>query len=688
MAGRDATAAVRAGRYELLHRLVNSAYGERWLGCVVDGADAGRAVWVRRYQKAELGDELTDDVMSSALESMGIRGPRLLATLDMVDDPDAIAVAAEFVEGVSLGELLSAARRDKHPIPLDVAARIGVDTARCLEALREAGSDESIGGAVPDALFVTHFGETMALDAGLRAALPAFRDAAETAAYACPEQLAPTPHSDVRSDVFFVAVLVWEMLAGRSLFNPGGHTGKAKGRATASAVRYGAISKLSKLARPGFEPIPAALDDFIAKALTRDAKPRPQTLGEFCDGLEQAISPASSEKVGLLVERIAKSGLRELRDRVSSMTEAQTDGEGAAPDSKRPTHRPKAPTEPPPAILPTPPKPSVASPNADGAARDSMPSLTDEVEIIETPASSIPPAEPGGPPRPPRPPRPKTARPPAPSAVAARVSSVGSGGEPKVTPPVESDAPSRLGPSQESEATPAAVVADEEVAEAVVAATPDSPPAAKPDVDEPDPERTSAAPAELESDNLVPDVSAPSFPAIPAPPADLLEAVGEDPAQPVNTEPASQAAEVAPALTDDTPAPDLGVPNGEQDGAADARRTKMRKIVGAILGGSAALLLLALIIRGCSGNDESPHATIDRAARPRTSAAPHAQSASGPQPAAVTAPVASAPAPKNSAESAPAPSAAPPTETPSTPQTPKRVIRPPRKKKRFMPGGL
>src|SRR5262249_8735754 len=135
----------------------------------------------------------------------------------------------------------------------------------------------------PSNLFVTGEGVVKLLDFGVSKVLT---EASRTSVgmrkgklpYMAPEQLRSEP-VDVRADIFSLAVVAWEALAGRALFD------RASDYATMMAVAETAVPAL-----PDDDPAFDALDAVLRRALAHDRTQRHGSARELARDLRQAIA--------------------------------------------------------------------------------------------------------------------------------------------------------------------------------------------------------------------------------------------------------------------------------------------------------------------------------------------------------------------------------------------------------------
>ncbi len=132
----------------------------------------------------------------------------------------------------------------------------------------------------PSNILLTYYGQVKIVDFGIaKAASNSFHTQAGImkgkAAYFAPEQISHGP-LDRRVDVYSMGIVLWELLAGRSLFQRETHA------ATMGAAAVGEVPDIADL-RPDIDD---KLRKVVLTALERNPEDRYQTAGEFHEALE------------------------------------------------------------------------------------------------------------------------------------------------------------------------------------------------------------------------------------------------------------------------------------------------------------------------------------------------------------------------------------------------------------------
>jgi serine/threonine-protein kinase len=241
--------------------------------------------------------------------------PNVVQVMDFGRIQDTYFLAMEFVDGLTLAQLLSRGDRRGISLPEHVAAAIATDL---LEGLHHAhcvarGGDGSPLRIVhrdlcPQNILLSRNGEVKITDFGVARALKDAecsdtRQVVGHIAYLAPEQARAMP-LDSRVDLWALGVILWEMLTGRRLFRRGSDT------ATVLAILNDPIPSV-RAARP---ELSARWDALIGRALEREPHRRFQAAREMAEVLE-AIPihrpEGSVRELAVLVDRLCGDGGRD-----------------------------------------------------------------------------------------------------------------------------------------------------------------------------------------------------------------------------------------------------------------------------------------------------------------------------------------------------------------------------------------
>ncbi|HEY6558201.1 MAG TPA: serine/threonine-protein kinase [Polyangiaceae bacterium] len=292
-------------RYEAVMLLGAGGMGRVYLAVWRGAAGFARLVAVKQaHTHAVNGPELRRSFVREARLAAAIRHANVVAVLDVEEQDSDVTLVLEYVEGVSLAELVVHAGR----LSPALAGRIVLDVARGLHAAHETrdvqGRPLSIvhRDVSPHNVLVGRDGVARITDFGVAQVA---RDAwAEQGgrmqvrgklAYMAPEYL-ERGACDHRADIFSLGVVAWEAFVGERLF---------RGERDTETIRRVLLTNTARASERA-RHLPRALDEILARALARDPRDRFQTCRDFAEALETVLREqklhASPEQVSMLVE--------------------------------------------------------------------------------------------------------------------------------------------------------------------------------------------------------------------------------------------------------------------------------------------------------------------------------------------------------------------------------------------------
>lgn len=279
-------------RFTLVGKLGAGHRGEVWLAT---DATTGRRVALKKFRDSgREAPELRRRIMHEYLVHTRI-GPHrnIVAVYERLESPTDVAFAMEYVEGLTLAELMKRCARERVTIGPREAVLLA---AQILDALARIHSIQIIHRDVkPDNIMVAHVpGE------GLTAKLLDFGIARDhrhptadpthaaglrlgTPTYMSPEQLEPMKFGDVTaaSDLYAMGVVLHELLAGKPPFEGD----------TAEITFAHARTPPPRLARPDLGEDGKALADLVASLLAKSPRDRPKDARVVRDQLRK-MAPA------------------------------------------------------------------------------------------------------------------------------------------------------------------------------------------------------------------------------------------------------------------------------------------------------------------------------------------------------------------------------------------------------------
>jgi serine/threonine-protein kinase len=325
----------KLGRYEVLARLASGGmagvYVARAIG--VAGFERLFAIKVLHPHLAH-EEEFISMFLDEARLAARIRHPNVVPTLDISDTPDAgFYLVMEYIEGDHLGALLQKAWKLGKRLPFPVTLRIVVDALEGLAAAHNL-TDESGRNLhlvhrdiSPHNVMVSSDGVARITDFGVAKAEVRLSTTREgqfkgKLAYMAPEH-ASNGDADQRSDLFSMAIILWESLAGRRLFRAENHA------ATLNKICLEPVPLLSSV-DAGLTPF----DALMMKALARDPNDRFQSAEEFAEAIEETATTlggiAKAREVAGLVREYAAEKLSRDTELIRSAIAQLTASGGAS----------------------------------------------------------------------------------------------------------------------------------------------------------------------------------------------------------------------------------------------------------------------------------------------------------------------------------------------------------------------
>ncbi|MDQ6758964.1 MAG: protein kinase [Acidobacteriota bacterium] len=267
------------GRYKLVRELGRGGMGVVYLGWDPQ-LEREVALKLLPYQ-AEPGSDTERRFLREAKMASGIAHPNVISIYEVGESEQGHYVAMEYVPGETLRHKLSAG-----PLPLPECIRIGREIADAVQAAQLRGIVHR--DIKPENVMVSASGHIKVLDFGLarHQAVDAEVDpnadvstetqitqgnhVLGTTPYMSPEQLSGRP-VDIRSDIFSLGVVLYEMLAGRRPFSS---------PSTPELISQIFHAQPDALARFNYH-VPPELDHIVRKCLEKEPGRRYQTAQEL-----------------------------------------------------------------------------------------------------------------------------------------------------------------------------------------------------------------------------------------------------------------------------------------------------------------------------------------------------------------------------------------------------------------------
>lgn len=277
------------GKYRMLDQVGVGGMGvvHRALYCPEGGFERQVAVKLIHQHLAQ-DEQLVDRFREEASMSALLAHPNLVGALDFGQVGDTYFFAMEYVDGPTFEEIRKHYQQLGERMPGKLVAHLGIEICQGLNyAHREARDADGQPLRVlhrdlsPMNLMLDRSGRVKLLDFGVARALKEAQSLHTVHLVGKPSYFAPEQLQDhvvdERSDLWSVAVVLWELLCGERLFR------RREEHATMLAVVESAVP-MPSLAR---NDLPAAWDRFFERALEREPGARFQSAFQMGEALRE-----------------------------------------------------------------------------------------------------------------------------------------------------------------------------------------------------------------------------------------------------------------------------------------------------------------------------------------------------------------------------------------------------------------
>lgn len=340
-----------AGRYALFDRIASGGMASVHLGRQMGDAGFARTVAIKRMRHALVDDpRLIAMFVDEARLAGRVQHPNVVTTIDVVHDHGELFLVMEYVHGVSLKSLTNTEGKIVSPPP-EISAAVAYGALRGLHAAHEAKGEGGVPLGIvhrdvsPQNILVSGDGTTRVVDFGVAKAAGRIQKTATGQLKGKPRYMAPEQITDKRdipvdrrTDIFGMATVLWELLAGKRLFDD----------VDDLEVLRKIMSMPITSPREHNEAVPSALALAVLKGLDRDPTARFDTARDFARAIEAAMPRGivSQDTVGEWVGSIAGERLAEVERRILEIEHAAPSDEwkgrdvAGARDAARPESAP------------------------------------------------------------------------------------------------------------------------------------------------------------------------------------------------------------------------------------------------------------------------------------------------------------------------------------------------------------
>ncbi len=315
------------GKYEILGHIARGGMAELQLARATGIEGFEKLLVIKRIlPHLAANREFVTMFLDEARIAATLHHPNIVQVYDIGSLDGDYFFTMEYLHGEDVRHIFKAARAADREIPLEHALSIILGVCAALHHAHGAvGVDGAHGGIIhrdvsPQNVFVTFEGGVKLVDFGIAKAARRLTETREgtlkgKVQYMSPEQCLQAP-LDPRSDVFAVAIMLWELSVGRQLFDQGSEF----------EILKAIVERDAPAPRQIKANYPEALAGIVMKGLQRNREARYQSaqamqadLEEFAREHRLAVSP-----IGL--QRYMKDMFG---DRVSALVAARQSGDQA-----------------------------------------------------------------------------------------------------------------------------------------------------------------------------------------------------------------------------------------------------------------------------------------------------------------------------------------------------------------------
>ena len=277
------------GGYDLLAELAAGGMAMVFLGRANDGRAGAPLVAIKRPHRHLATDKMfLSMLLDEARLASAIHHDNVVKVRELGFHAGEPFIVLDYIEGASLSELRKELAAAERAVDTKVALRVVLDALAGLHAAHELRDDTGRPLGIihrdvsPHNVLIGCDGKARLTDFGIakaedRLQITRTNEVKGKLAYLAPERVDKRRICTKQSDVFSMAVVLWECLAGRRLFRG------EEAVDTLQEVMHAPIPRLRQLGAH----VPPALDDVIARGLSRDLGARFATAQEFAEAIER-----------------------------------------------------------------------------------------------------------------------------------------------------------------------------------------------------------------------------------------------------------------------------------------------------------------------------------------------------------------------------------------------------------------
>ena len=283
----------RFGKYLLLDRIATGGMAELYRGKITGEEGFEKLVAVKKILPHLIGEKsLIESFINEARLAAFLQHENIIRTYDFGKMKRDYFIAMEYLFGRNLKSVIGTLKKKNRLFDLELVLQIiscvciGLDYAHTLKNFQGQPLNIIHRDISPPNIFISYEGEVKIIDFGIAKAssqnqATQFGMIKGKVGYMSPEQ-AEGKDLDIRSDIFAIGAVLYEMLTGERLYQ--GDTMKV----------------LAKARKAEFEPpenfvdkLPPVISKVIHRALAKNLEERYQTCGEMLADIEKSIRELS-----------------------------------------------------------------------------------------------------------------------------------------------------------------------------------------------------------------------------------------------------------------------------------------------------------------------------------------------------------------------------------------------------------
>ena len=307
------------GKYRLLKKIGAGSGGSVHEAVYCPEGGFERRVAIKQLHPNLVSEQsFVDGFRAEAELGARLAHPNVVTIHDFGRSDETFFMSMEFVDGLPLSRLGHRAKLANVTFAPEIVAHVGRSVLRALDHAHE-GVRDAAGHPLrvlhrdvcPQNILVSRIGEVKLTDFGIarvlgQASETSTRTIAGHEAYLAPEQI--EGRASIASDLFAVAIVLWEMFTGERLFS------RDNPAATLLAIMAASIPKTND----------AAWDAFFDRALAREPSRRFASAREMLDALPATNADGADASLGALVVRFSEERAADQADSQATIRELPT----------------------------------------------------------------------------------------------------------------------------------------------------------------------------------------------------------------------------------------------------------------------------------------------------------------------------------------------------------------------------